>query len=301
MKKNVMFKVAAVMLVLTLASTCIIGTTFAKYVTGDTASDTARVAKWGITVATSGTLFGTNYAANSAADADEIVAAVSDSVSSYNGDSIVAPGTKNTTGFQVKLTGTPEVSYAVTAGTNSVTIEDIFLAAGTYGVMVPVYGVNEDTDISGYYTLAGTTYTLNGATAYDAAATYYDLHDQITVGTKYFPVQWAVAHSGADSVAIAATSDLTVVVNALVDAINGMTGVANNELDATYTLTWEWAFSTDDDTDAKDTILGNLMAADATNRVVKLDGANYTSELTDGVDYNLEIKFGLNVEVTQTN
>ena len=98
MKKNVFLKIAAAMLVLCLASTCAIGTTFAKYTTADSAADTARVAKWGITVAVSGTLFGTDYAATTN---DSIAAATQQSVSSLDAANVVAPGTKNFTGFQV--------------------------------------------------------------------------------------------------------------------------------------------------------------------------------------------------------
>ena len=302
MKKNVFLKIASVMLVLCLASTCAIGTTFAKYTTADSASDTARVARWGITVAVSGTLFGTDYAATTA---DTIVAATSQSVSSSDTANIVAPGTKNETGFQVKLSGTPEVQYDVTAGLNGVTIEDIFLAKGEWGVMVPVYGVNAATDISGYYTLSGTTYTLNGATAYDSAKTYYALHDYVNVAADYYPISWNVAKDGADATyTVTDARNLTTIATDLTDAIDAIAGVANNELAATYTLTWNWAFDNTVNAysnNGADTILGNLMAADTTNKVVKKDGANYTSALTNGTDYNLEIAFGLTVTVDQVN
>ncbi len=311
MKKNVFLKLASALLVLCLASTCAIGTTFAKYTTADRASDTARVAKWGITVAVSGTLFGKDYAANSTgADADTITTATSQSVATAtiagNRDkNIVAPGTKNETGFQVKLSGTPEVAYEVTAGLNSVTIEDIFLTAGEWGVMVPVNGVNDATDISGYYTLSGTTYTLNGSTAYDSDATYYALHDYVNVTEDYYPISWNVAKSGDDATyTVTDARNLVTIATALKDAIHALSGVANNALDATYKLTWNWAFDTTDNAysnDGADTILGNLMAADATNKVVKKSGTTYTSTLTDGTDYNLEIAFGLNVTVEQVD
>lgn len=312
MKKNVFLKVAAAMLVLCLASTCAIGTTFAKYTTADSASDTARVAKWGITVAVSGTLFGKDYAAATAGTdvANRITAATSQSVATASvagvrDKNIVAPGTMNDTGFQVKITGTPEVQYKATAGLNSVTIEDIFLATGEWGVMVPVYGVNDATDISGYYTVSGTTYTLNGATAYDSAKTYYALHDYVNVTADYYPIAWTVTEIGT---APAITE--THLVNAdgtdgiaakIADNLAAVAGNANDGINFGYTLTWEWEFSVDAATDAKDTILGNLMAADTTNKVVKKTGATYTSALTDGTDYNLEIAFGLNVTVDQVN
>lgn len=302
MKKNVFLKLASALLVLCLASTCAIGTTFAKYTTADKASDTARVAKWGITVAVSGTLFGTDYAATT----EDTIVATSQNVDSSNTDNIVAPGTKNDVGFQVKLSGTPEVQYEVTAGLNGVTIEDIFLSAGEWGVMVPVNGVNDATDISGYYTLSGTTYTLNGSTAYSSTATYYALHDAVTVGTGgYYPIAWTVAKGGADATyEVTGARNLVTIATALKDAINDLSGIANNALDATYKLTWNWAFDTTDNAysnDGADTILGNLMAADENNKVVKKSGDTYTSALTDGTDYNLNIAFGLDVTVNQVD
>ena len=47
MKKNTFMRLAAVLLVLTLLSTSVIGGTFAKYITTSESSDTARVAYWG--------------------------------------------------------------------------------------------------------------------------------------------------------------------------------------------------------------------------------------------------------------
>ncbi len=301
MKKNLFLKLASGLLVLCLASTCAIGTTFAKYVTGDKASDTARVAHWGITVALSGTLFGTDYAATTA----DTIVATSQNVDSSNTDNIVAPGTKNDIGFQVKLTGTPEVQYEVTAGLNSVDIEDIFLGAGEWGVMVPVYGVNDATDISKLYTETGGVYTLNGSTAYVAGKTYYALHDYVNLTDAYYPISWNVAKAGADATyTVTDERNLTTIATDLKDAIDGLTGIANNALDVTYTLTWNWAFDDTDNVysnDGADTILGNLMANDTTNKVVKMSGTTYTSALVDGVDYNLEIKFGLNVTVEQVD
>lgn len=319
MKKNLMIKIASLMLVLTLASTCMIGTTFAKYVTEDHASDTARVAKWGITVATSGTLFGTKYASTTAGtNADSIVSA-SDHVASLT-DKIVAPGTKNDVGFQVKLSGTPEVAYSVDADNGGLEAEDIYLAAGKYGVMVPVYGVNDATDLSTYYTLSSNTYTA--ATTYSAGTTYYALHDEIdfSTGDDYYPINWTVDIDGDDKDAsLETTGGLTLVKIAedLIGSIDLMEGVANNELDAIYTLKWSWDYGTSAITDAdkKDTILGNLMATGAgVSNVVVLgsDGNYHALTVTDGVvtstetgdtdTYaNLQVAFGIKITVTQVD
>ena len=50
MKKNIMMRLSALLLVAVLLTTCVISGTFAKYVTTGTATDSARVAKWGVTV-----------------------------------------------------------------------------------------------------------------------------------------------------------------------------------------------------------------------------------------------------------
>ena len=53
MKKNAMLKIAAVLLVAVLLTTCAISSTFAKYASeGGSFTDGARVAKWGVTVTT---------------------------------------------------------------------------------------------------------------------------------------------------------------------------------------------------------------------------------------------------------
>ena len=59
--KNKFLKIASLLVVVFLITTCVIGTTFAKYTTGASGSDSARIAKWGIEVSASGSLFGKNY------------------------------------------------------------------------------------------------------------------------------------------------------------------------------------------------------------------------------------------------
>ena len=62
MKKNKMLRIASILLVVTLLSTCVISGTFAKYVTKAEGIDAARVAKWGIIVGVEGdSAFKTEY------------------------------------------------------------------------------------------------------------------------------------------------------------------------------------------------------------------------------------------------
>lgn len=114
MKKNVMMRVAAMLLVCVLASTCGISGTFAKYVTQGSADDTARVAKFGVVVTGSGFLFAETYKSvgegNNPGDSSATLTVVSS-----NGDKVIAPGTKSTDdGMNINITGTPEVTVQVT-------------------------------------------------------------------------------------------------------------------------------------------------------------------------------------------
>lgn len=103
MKKNVMMRVASVLLVAVMLTTCVISGTFAKYVTDATGSDTARVAKWGVTVTASGTTFAEKY--NDAADVA--------GVKVVSTEKVVAPGTYGSLA-NVEVAGTPEVMVTVT-------------------------------------------------------------------------------------------------------------------------------------------------------------------------------------------
>lgn len=116
MKKNRMMRIAAVMMVLALVTTCVISGSFAKYVTtGTAAEDSARVAKWGVTVsAASSTLevFKTSYNK----DSDTSIG-----VTVQGTQKLVAPGTKNQGAAIINVAGTPEVAVRV-AYTGSITL-----------------------------------------------------------------------------------------------------------------------------------------------------------------------------------
>ncbi len=106
MKKNRMMRLASLILVLTILSTCAISGTFAKYVTGADADESARVAKWGVTVAATSDAFKVEYAAED----EDYTAGVT--VKSSAEDDVVAPGTKGGLAA-VALTGTPEVAVRI--------------------------------------------------------------------------------------------------------------------------------------------------------------------------------------------
>lgn len=130
MKKNKMMRIAAVLLIVTLLSTCAISGTFAKYVAKADFEDSARVAKWGIKIETSGDLFSEKYEAE---DADYIAAGGEYSVDAANDDVVVAPGTGSDQidgGFVARVYGKPEVATRFKLELGA--LDDIFVPFGTY-------------------------------------------------------------------------------------------------------------------------------------------------------------------------
>ena len=122
MKKNRFLKVACAMVILCLITTCAVSTTFAKYTTGGSASDEARVAKWGVEV----TMDADPAFANEYSKTTNVITVKSD-----NGDEVVvAPGTSSSEvagGLKFAITGTPEVAVDITIDFNWT--KDVYLRA----------------------------------------------------------------------------------------------------------------------------------------------------------------------------
>ena len=136
MKKNAMLKIAAILMVAVLLTTCAISSTFAKYVTtGDTVTETARIAKWGVTLVTDASgLFLNQYDAND-----------DGSVVSADTTDVIAPGTTNTASITTDLQGSPEVALEIT------TAATVTLTGWTY---------NNSAYCPLVFTVNGTTYTF---------------------------------------------------------------------------------------------------------------------------------------------
>jgi len=119
MKKNSTMRLAVLLLVLTLITSCFVGGTFAKYTAGATIESEATVAKWSILVE------GEDIAQSETIDVklfDTIVDTVDDNTDADVAAGKIAPGTKGT--FELVLENASEVtaSYTVsfnqTGGTN---------------------------------------------------------------------------------------------------------------------------------------------------------------------------------------
>lgn len=114
---RIMLSVVSALLCLVLLTTTALSTTFAKYTTtGDVASDSARVAKWGITVSDLGTGLSETY------ENENGVTLVN---SGSTGNLRIAPGTSGVLAA-VRITGTPEVMYDVDFQLNSLSIGEGF-------------------------------------------------------------------------------------------------------------------------------------------------------------------------------
>lgn len=113
MKKNTMMRLAAVMLMCVLLTTSVVGGTFAKYVTSDSDTDIARVAKWGVNVeVVVDGAFAEEYAAKEGADYASTIAKTV-VTSTTDKDNLVAPGTNGDLLKKATISGTPEVAVNV--------------------------------------------------------------------------------------------------------------------------------------------------------------------------------------------
>ena len=105
MKKNKMMRLASFLLIAVILTTCAISGTFAKYVTSGNGSDSARVAKFGVTVTGTADTFKKTYAK----DDTSFTLAANTVVST---EDVVAPGTSGSMAA-FTITGTPEVAVRV--------------------------------------------------------------------------------------------------------------------------------------------------------------------------------------------
>lgn len=330
MKKNRMMRLASVLLVLTLLTSSMISGTFAKYVSADEDSDTARVAKWGVTASISGSLFGKSCEHVTEDGGNEISASATDmtvAVADSDESMIVAPGTQNTDGLILSVTGMPEVANIVSVTTGDPDAAgkpvDIYLKDGTYATLVKVEGVTESNKTD-YYVLdtADQNYRKVGADdAVGADTDYYALYDVVDLTADYYPITWTLTEE--DDTADAGNPDTYDTIADLYKAIEevfntGTTNDGHNDpndpLDASCKITWAWAFADADDTtkDPADTILGNLIAAEsdaadpdatAPDQIVVQSDATGTDtwKAIKEENYNTTVAFDITLTVTQVD
>lgn len=199
MKKNRTMRAAALLLALTLMTSCFVGGTFAKYTSSATGKDSARVAYWGFGETTSLALSGLF---NNAYSTD---------VQSKNAEDVIAPGTAGSASFgfvydeEVKsnLTGVetaiavtgPEVDYTFTVAVTESC--DALIKANTniQWKLTKKVGTDPATDVIAWGTwdamitaikdLAGTGHT-NGVKDYEANT----LPAAFTAADEMYTIEW---------------------------------------------------------------------------------------------------------------
>ena len=204
MKKNVMMRVASIMLVLVLLTSSVISGTFAKYVTDKTGSDNARVAKFGVEITAAEEMFSDSYKdAKTAYTANEQLGTITVQADT-EGTNVVAPGTNGSVvGFAV--TGTPEVDVQVTydatlelAGWEIDSVEycPIEITVGTETFKVGVNGVADVADL-----------ITKVEAAIEGKAAVYHTNTDLSAVNDDVVVSWAWAYEGNDDVKDTALGD----------------------------------------------------------------------------------------------
>lgn len=189
MKKNRAMRAASALLVAVLMTTCTISGTFAKYVTEASASDSARVAKWGVEITSTGTTFAKQY--------DDVAGDAGTKVKSDV--KVLAPGTEGTF-TKVNVSGSPEVVVDLKADV------DVELANWTttgsdlyFPVAVEIGGVA--VDVTAATDMASLEVILEDAIIKALTANDVTPSANATTGrvaTKQYAVGASIAHTNVD-------------------------------------------------------------------------------------------------------
>lgn len=225
-KKHWTLRAAGLLFALVLITSCFVGGTFAKYVTTGGGHESARVAKFGVTMSVANdTAFQKTYRT----DNSPVSTTITNSVDSNGHENLVAPGTKGSNFVVLSIKGTPEVAVNVKIEASGT---DVFLKAGDYPDLTTAAGSGTFRLAADYHPI---TYTLtkNGAATpvvtgkLDAIIDYLNGLNGLNGLSKNYP----------------ANTDLT------------------SEI-GEYKLSWEWKF--EGGNDKADTLLGAITAGGMT-------------------------------------
>lgn len=192
MMKHWSFKTAGILLVLVLMTSCFVGGTFAKYTTAAEGMDSARVAKFGVTITANGTSFAEKYATNDA----EVAGTIANSVVSM--DKVIAPGTQGNMA-SMTLTGTPEVAVKVTYEATVDLSANWKDATGTYYCPLEIK-VGDDT-LKGTAFASAADFAAAVKAKIDAYSKQYAAGTDLSAqGADSLQISWAWAFDGNDDV-----------------------------------------------------------------------------------------------------
>jgi len=241
-------RAAVLMLALTLITSCFVGSTFAKYTTGISGNDTARVAKFGVQLTADADLFDKEYESGS-------LTVVAD-----DGKDVIAPGTTGTATF-FTINGNPEVDVLVSISLGEITMAT--LPAGDY---------KDYTDLNN-----ANLYTL----AYDYKPVKWTLTKNGQSITNSQQVQ--LTNVNLDVINDYLESELSGTYHAT-DTDNQTNDF--DDIVGDYALTWVWAYDTSDGAwadDIADTYMGQIAAG-----VVTPDPVGYVANETFALTIRVE-------------
>lgn len=239
---RIMMSVVSALLCLVLITATALSSTFAKYTTtGEAGPDSARVAKWGITVSDAGTGLSSSYTNGSG-----ITLVNSGDVNVK----IIAPGTSGVLA-SIRVLGTPEVAY------------DIDVSAALK--------IGKDGENTTGYDITNRYMRLSDGTPIGYLPIIYKMCRQVGNGKKEVIRYGINKYPDEESdVVVLATNQITSS-KALANGFNAGTfaadkhnQAANTPVDIVYSIEWEWPYTVSSQTayhqnTAKDTALGEAL------------------------------------------
>jgi hypothetical protein len=283
--------------VLAVGAAALVGGTYARYVKGTTGVDSARVAKFGVSVSATGSLFESTYIDASGSNYGVATLGNGQTASVLAEDSadVIAPGTKSPSdNLKFVFSGTPEVSVKL-VGAVADEMAGMGMAdyAGTLALRKPK-------DVF----LKSGTYT---------SANIPGLPGTLKLDTDYYPIKYtlirihSVYNSDTSEYASSFTTEQAVQSGTAEDVKTYIETTLPNQLGTIppgrdlgkeigiLSLTWEWAYggstarvTSDGTDDLADTALALLASAS-------------TSSLVEGTDYNLAAKIAILMKVVQVD
>ena len=279
-RKNSTLRIAGGLLALVMVTSCFVGSTLAKYTTSADATESARVAKFGVEVSISGGAFKTSYNRDTATS-------IAETVVSSNLDKLAAPGTQDENAVTFTIKGAPETAVRVQVGMDN--MQDIVLKKGAY----------RD------YTKAPYNGTFQVPTDYHPIAFYLKKGNDVVIAGSLADINGYLRSEYVSGDYQANTN-----LGAALSSKGGYTmsggGHSSDSTDTTgvYTLYWHWVYEHNNHFftggDAADTLLGNL-AADAGTYAAGGKWNQTAGAFGDMTadDYNTDVAFKLTISVTQ--
>ncbi len=232
MSKNKALKIASILLVLVLATSCFVGNTFAKYITSAGVDDSARVAYWGFT-------------RGAEEDFALFTTAYNESVLSSNQDNVVAPGTANSASFEFAYTDNADADNSLTETTITAPEVDYYFeialtATGDYSDLDAntnfrwTLQMPGDDAAASYNTVAELKTAIEALNKTAATTTWYEagtLPTGFDAGTNTITIGWAWDFVDDD---VEGTTDKNEM--AVQDAIDTAMGNEQNLDDVTFNI-----------------------------------------------------------------